>query len=75
VDAPVAPPMRHSADDILAAGRRLRDRRRAGWLTAAAAVLITATIVVPGVRQHEGSVPVAPGVSRAPAVVPGTGHA
>ncbi|MCA2214634.1 hypothetical protein [Jidongwangia harbinensis] len=75
MDGPVAPPMRHSADDIVAAGRRLRDRRRAGWLTAAVAALITATIAVPGARQHEGSVPVAPGVSRAPAPVSGTGHA
>jgi hypothetical protein len=75
VDAPVAPPMRHSADDILAAGRRLRDRRRAGWVTATAAALITVTIAVPGARQHEDSVPVAPGVSRAPAAAPGTGHA
>jgi hypothetical protein len=74
VGAPVVPPMRHSADDVLAAGRRLRDRRRAGWITAAAAALTAVMIAVSGAHQHESSVPVAPGVTRAPAAT-GTGHA
>jgi hypothetical protein len=47
------PPLRHSVDDIVAAGQRLRRRRRAGWATASVTALaVTATAAVPSLVHH-----------------------
>jgi hypothetical protein len=58
-----APPLRHSAGDVLAAARRHRARRRATTASLATAVLVAAALVVPRVftdRPPEPPAPVAP---------------
>jgi hypothetical protein len=60
------PPLKHSADDIVAGGRRLRRRRRTVWAACASAVVVAgvaAVVALPQViplRQDSTDPPVAP---------------
>lgn len=58
------PPLRHSIDDVVAAGRRAERRRRVGWATAAlTAVAVTAAVGLPYLVRHQP----APGMAAVPA--------
>lgn len=67
-----APPLRHSVDDVLTAGRRRVRRRNSGWV-AAAVIAVTAAIGVPQlVARHPEPTPPPPAATT-PAPAPSLG--
>jgi hypothetical protein len=66
-----APPLRHTVDDVVAGGRRVRRRRRAVWATgagtAAAVVAVAVAVAVPQIFTGGGGRTLTPAAPRLPA--------